>query len=75
MLSSVGLDASKLLGQASNIGSSVTTISCCKDSAKFHTASQHLVDICAANETSFLVLLLMIPLLNKQQQQQQQKLA
>jgi hypothetical protein len=63
----VGLDASKLLGQASILESCVTTISDCNDFANFHTSSQHLVDKCAASET-FLSLILMLPLLNKQQQ-------
>ena len=65
MLLSVGLAASKLLGQASILESFVTIICCCNDPAKFHTSSQHLVDKCAANETFFLLFILMIPLLNK----------
>jgi hypothetical protein len=59
----VGIDASKLLGQAFILESCVTTISECNDFANFQTTSQHLVDKCAANETFLSLLILMLPLL------------
>jgi hypothetical protein len=63
---SVGLDASKLLGQASTLEIFVATISGCNDPANFHTFSQYFVDKCAANLTFLLLLILMVPLLNKE---------
>jgi hypothetical protein len=55
MLSSVGLDASKLLGQASSLESFVTSSIGGSDLDNFDTMSQYLVDKCAANETHSLL--------------------